>query len=199
MRETLSKLWAIRQLFFCVEPGNLEKAPWLKSWLELASLEATFLIHMVPAWSTNLGKRLTRSPKMFLSDTGLACHLLGVDSSCMSTNPKLAGKLFENFVVAEILKQITWADRQVRVHHFRSAATREVDIVLEDRSGGLVGIEIKLTASPTAGSFSGLKALQELAGKRFRGGLLLYTGKNVVPFGKKLAAVPVSALWVRQG
>jgi hypothetical protein len=59
----------------------------------------------------------------------------------------------------------------------------------------MVGIEIKLTASPTAGIFSGLKALQELAGKRFRAGILLYTGKDMVPFGKKLAAIPVSALW----
>jgi hypothetical protein len=165
----------------------------------LSVLEATFLIHMVPAWSTDLGKRLTRSPKLFLSDTGLACHLLGVDSNCISSNPELAGRLFENFVVSEILKQATWSDRQVGVYHFRSAAGREVDLVLEDRSGGLVGIEIKLTASPAAGSFSGLRALQELAGKRFRAGLLLYSGRNAVPFGKKLAAVPVSALWLRQG
>ena len=82
------------------------------------------------------------------------------------------------------------------VYHFRSPAGREVDVVLESRAGAMVGIEIKLTASPTAaGTFSGLKALQELAGKRFRAGILLYTGKDMVPFGKKLAAIPVSALW----
>ena len=73
-----------------------------------------------------------------------------------------------------------------------------MDVVLEDRAGTMVGIEIKLTASPTAASFSGLKALQELAGKRFRAGILIYTGKDMVPFGKKLAAIPVSALWKRQ-
>jgi predicted AAA+ superfamily ATPase len=73
-----------------------------------------------------------------------------------------------------------------------------VDVVLEDRAGTMVGIEIKLTASPTAAYFSGLKALQELAGKRLRAGILIYTGKDMVPFGKKFAAIPVSALWKRQ-
>jgi predicted AAA+ superfamily ATPase len=155
-------------------------------------------MHMVPAWSANLGKRLTRSPKLFLSDTGLACHLLDVEPHRFSINPELAGRLFENFVVSEILKQVSWADRQVSVYHFRSQAGREVDVVLEDRAGSMVGIAIKLTASPTAGTFSGLTALQELAGKRFRAGIILYTGKDMVPFGKKLAAIPVSALWKRQ-
>ena len=161
----------------------------------LAVLEATFLIHMLPAWSANLGKRLTRSPKLFISDTGVACHLLDVVPDRFSNQPELAGRLFENFVVSEILKQVSWAASQVTVYHFRSPAGREVDVVLEDRAGAMVGIEIKLTASPTAGTFSGLKALQELAGKRFRAGILLYTGKDMVPFGKKLAAIPVSALW----
>jgi hypothetical protein len=161
----------------------------------MAVLEATFLVHMLPAWSTNLGKRLTRSPKFFLSDTGLACHLLDFAPERLSSNSELAGRLFENFVVTEILKQLSWADRQVSVYHFRSPAGREVDVVLEDRAGAIVGIEIKLTASPTAGTFSGLKTLQELAGNRFRAGILLYTGKDMIPFGKKLAALPVSALW----
>ncbi len=164
----------------------------------LSVLEATFLIHMVPAWSANLGKRLTRAPKVFLSDTGLACHLLDADPNRLSSNPELAGRLFETFVVSEILKQVSWAGRQVKVYHFRSPEGREVDVVLEDRAGNMVGIEIKLTASPTAASFSGLKALQELARKRFRAGILLYTGKEMVPFGKQLAAIPVSALWKRQ-
>jgi len=164
----------------------------------LSVLEATFLIHMVPAWSANLGKRLTRAPKVFLSDSGLACHLLDADPNRLSSNPELAGRLFETFVVSEILKQVSWAGRQVRVYHFRSPEGREVDVVLEDRSGNMVGLEIKLTASPTAASFSGLKALQELADKRFRAGILLYTGKGMAPFGKQLAAIPVSALWKRQ-
>jgi hypothetical protein len=164
----------------------------------LSMLEATFLIHLLPAWSANLGKRLTRSPKLFLGDTGLACHLLGADSVRLSNDPDLAGRLFENFVVSEILKQASWAERQVTGCHFRSAAGREVDLVLEDRAGAMVGIEIKLTASPTAGSFAGLKTLQESAGERFRAGILLYTGKKMVPFGEKLAAIPLSALWTRQ-
>jgi predicted AAA+ superfamily ATPase len=103
--------------------------------------------------------------------------------------------MIENFVVAEILKQASWSSREVNIYHFRLASGREVDIVLEDRAGNLVGVEVKLTASPNAGMFSGLKSLQELAGRRFRAGIMVYTGKDRVPFGKKLQAVPVSTLW----
>jgi predicted AAA+ superfamily ATPase len=161
----------------------------------LSVLEATFLIHMLPAWSTNIGKRLTKSPKLVFIDTGLACHLLGVDHAYFSTNFEIAGRMFENFVVSEILKQASWSSREVNIFHFRSASGREVDVVLEDRAGNMVGVEVKLTASPNAGMFSGLQSLQELAGRRFRAGIMLYTGKDRVPFGKKLQAVPVSTLW----
>jgi predicted AAA+ superfamily ATPase len=94
-----------------------------------------------------------------------------------------------------LLKQTTWSGAQVRVHHFRSQTGQEVDFVLEHANGGVVGVEVKATASLGANAMRGLKALGEAAGKRFKCGVVLYTGKHIVPFGEKLFAMPIAGLW----
>ena len=76
-------------------------------------------------------------------------------------------------------------------------AGREVDIVLEDRSGRIVGIEVKASATLGTNDIKGLKALAELAGKRFHRGIVLYTGQDAIPFGSRIHALPVSSLWHR--
>jgi predicted AAA+ superfamily ATPase len=162
----------------------------------LSLLETIFLIQMLPAWTTNIGKRVIKSPRILFSDTGLACHLLGVDASHLASDHTLAASLFENFVVAELHKQASWCELPVRLHHFRSLTGQEVDVVLEDRAGRICGIEIKFTASVSSKHLSGLKSLREFAGKRFVCGVMLYAGNEIVPFGEKLFAIPVSALWL---
>lgn len=161
----------------------------------LSMLKSIFMIYTLPAWSSNLGSRLIKAPKLFFSDTGIACHLLNLNASRLLGDHTLAGSLFENFVVSELCKQASSCDFRVSLYHFRSHQGHEVDLVIEDGAGKLCGIEIKLTASPTAKNFSGLKELQKLAGKKFACGLLLYTGRDAVPFGDKMYAVPVSAVW----
>jgi hypothetical protein len=75
------------------------------------------------------------------------------------------------------------------------AKDHEVDLVLEDRAGDIVGIEIKATASPSTGDFKGLARLRELAGARLKRGILLHTGAPAVPFGDRLFALPMQCLW----
>lgn len=164
----------------------------------MALLETIFILQMTPAWSINLGQRLIKSPKMTLVDAGLVCHLMGLDAMRLLKDPDLSGRVLENFVIAELYKQLSWCGLRVGIYHFRSVKGQEVDIVLEDALGRIVGIEVKLSSSPSAKHFSGLKALQELAGKRWITGVVLYTGKAVVPFGKTLWAAPVSALWEKE-
>ena len=158
-------------------------------------LQATFLLQHLPAWSVNLGKRLIKSPKMFLVDTGLAAHLLGLDATALLEQRERLGALLENFVALEILKQIAWSKRRPRLYHFRSAEGKEVDLVLEDPSGRVVGIEVKATATVQSRDFRGLRHLADLLGSRFLRGIVLYTGIHTVPFGKNLLAVPLPALW----
>ncbi len=161
----------------------------------LALLEMTFLIQLLPAWSVNLGKRLVKAPKLLLNDTGLMAHLLGLNEKRIESNATLLGPLLENFVVMELRKQITWSRAQPQLFHFRAQTGQEVDILLEDATGRVVGVEVKASSTVDAHDFKGLRFLHDLLGKRFVQGIVLYLGKGAVPFGPQLHALPVSALW----
>ena len=156
-------------------------------------LKTLFLIQELPAWSTNLGKRLVKAPKYYMVDTGLACHLLDVDEKQVLQQGELSARLFENFVVLELFKHAAWSEKTAKLYHFRSQAGQEVDIVIES-GGQIVGVEIKLSATPAPQDFTGLKILREHLGKKFVRGILLYTGREIVPFGENLHAVPLSVL-----
>jgi hypothetical protein len=160
----------------------------------MALLETTFLVKTLPAWSFNLGKRLVKAPKLFMVDTGLACHLIGIDQEGLRNGGDIAGRIFENFVVLELYKHASWSKEFVRFYHFRSQSGHEVDVVIENSAGKVIGIEMKLSTNPSPKDFSGLKVLAEHLGDRFLRGILIYAGKEIVPFGKNLYAVPVSVL-----
>lgn len=161
----------------------------LKRYMTL--LETLFLIHQVPAWSSNLGKRLQKSPKLFLSDYGLMAHLQGKDSKQMQDALGLPGDLVEAFVHAELIKHQTWSDLYTRLMHYRTSTGMEVDFVLENRRKELVGIEVKAITTVTSKDFNGLRHLRETTPEQFKRGLLLYTGEQVVPFDQQLLAVPI--------
>ena len=160
-----------------------------------ALFDATFLVRSVPAWSANLGVRMVKAPKVFLGDTGLICHLAGLDAARLQADALMTGAVLEAFVAGEIARQITWSRTRPRLFHYRAHTHQEVDLVLEDPAGRLVGVEVKKTASPTSGDFKGLRHLKEKAGERFLRGVLLYAGAESVAFGPDLWAVPVGALW----
>ena len=101
----------------------------LKRYLVL--LEHTFLLRPLPAWSSNRGKRLINSPKIHLVDSGLAAHLAGLDAITLVRDRPALGPLLESFVVGELLKQASWPEPRIALYHFRTAAGREVDMVLE--------------------------------------------------------------------
>ncbi len=161
----------------------------------MALLQATFLTRLLPAWSSNLGKRLVKSPKIVLADTGLLAHMLGLDMARVKKDRTLWGHVLENFVVMELVKQLTWSKHGFQLFHFRTTAGKEVDLVIEDRAGNIVGIEVKAGAKVEGKDFSGLRLLGELAGERFRHGFVLHTGDSLVPFGKSLHALPMEYLW----
>jgi predicted AAA+ superfamily ATPase len=161
----------------------------------LAILERTFLACIVPSWHSNLGKRLVKSPKIGFVDTGLACHLLGLNAERMQANRSLFGQLLENFVLGELQKQRSWAKNSAKLYHFRTAVGREVDWVLEDSTGNIVGIEVKSAVSLSAEDFRGLRTLAEIAGPKFHRGLLLHRGDKIVSFGDRCFSVPLQELW----
>ena len=165
----------------------------LKRYLTL--LETTFLIKPLPAWSTNLNKKLVKSPKIMLCDTGLSCYLTGTDQRKLTDDPSALGCILENFVCMELLKQISWADKTYQLFHFRSAAGHEVDFVIEDMAGNLSVIEVKSRETIKSEDVKGIKWIAKETGQRFKKGVLLYTGHEVVPIAKNITALPVSSLW----
>lgn len=161
----------------------------------LALLEIAFLVRRLPAWSANLTTRLVKTPKVYVTDSGLLVHLLATDPQRMSEEPTQFGQILESFVVTEIDRQATWSEVPVQLLHYRTHVGREVDLVLEDERGRIVGIEVKATVSPSASDFNGLRSLAEAAGERFHRGLLLCLSDAAVPFGPRLQTLPVAALW----
>jgi uncharacterized protein len=97
--------------------------------------------------------------------------------------------------VSEIFKLASWNEERFRFSHFRTRLQEEVDLVIEDRLGRIVGIEVKASAAIKASNFNGLKRLQQAAGDRFVRGILMHDHDRVTPFGEGLHAMPVSRLW----
>ncbi len=161
----------------------------------LSLLQATYLIHLLPAWSTNLGNRAVKSPKMLLNDTGLAASLLRLDEAALLSSPTLAGPLFENFVAMELLKIASWSSARPGVFHWRTQTRQEVDLVLEGPGRSIAAVEVKASATVAPDDFRHLRALAALCGHRFRRGVVLYAGERALPFGPDLYAVPIDALW----
>jgi predicted AAA+ superfamily ATPase len=112
----------------------------------LTLLEVTFLVQLLPAWFTNVGKRLVKSPKVLLVDTGLTLHLAGADAHRLREDRALLGPLLESFVVMEVRKQCAWSRTQPELYHFRPAHGREVDLVLETADGRIAGVEVNPSA-----------------------------------------------------
>lgn len=161
----------------------------------MALFETTFIIHLVMPWSSNLSKRLIKTPKLYLCDTGLSFYLQGLSIDKLLKDPMVAGPLLENFVALEILKQQTWNQTKTKLYHFRTASGQEVDFILEDLSGNVVGIEVKSRESVQGKDFKTLEMLQHELGDKFHKGIVFYSGKDIIAFGEKLWAVPIHTLW----
>jgi hypothetical protein len=164
----------------------------VKSYVQL--LETVFLVHRLPSWRPGLGSREIHAPKLNLVDSGLLAHLLGADPERIRNDDQVTGKLLENFVAMEIVKHSQWAETDVRVYHYRDRRD-EIDIVLESRSGNLAAIEVKASASLDPASRRTLTKLRDATGDRFRAGIVLYSGRQTLPLGDRLWAVPISGLW----
>lgn len=105
----------------------------------LMALQRLFLVVYVPAWSGNISRRLVKAPKLFMNDVRLLRYLMGLDHS-----PTTQGKIIENFVAIELLKQISWASRKTNLYHYRTVSGLEIDFILERMDGTKVAIEVKL-------------------------------------------------------
>ncbi|WVT77995.1 ATP-binding protein (plasmid) [Sinorhizobium chiapasense] len=157
--------------------------------------ESLFLARTVQPWFSNTLKRLTKTPKIHFLDSGLLASLRDLSLDRLRAERGQFGPLLETFVFAEILKLASGGEERFEFSHFRDKEQNEVDLVIEDKRGRIVGIEVKAAATVSSADFSGLRILAEASGEKFVSGLVMYDHEKVIPFGERLYAVPISALW----
>ena len=163
----------------------------------LGVLERLYLVRRLPAWRRNPAKRLVRSPKAYMVDSGVAAVLADLKAEDWLHNRQPMGHLLEAWVVQQLAAQATWTDPDIQLWHYRDKDQVEVDVVLT-RGAKIWGIEVKASATLTSKDGQGLVRLAERCGADFEQGILLYDGKDVLPMRDgRLLAVPLSELWDR--
>ena len=161
----------------------------------LAILERLFLIRSLQSWHRHPAKRLIKTPKVHLVDSGLAATLSDLTAGDWLGRRDRMGHLLETFVVQQIVAQAAWTDQDLRFWHYRDKDQVEVDLVIT-RGEKVWGVEIKASRSVNAKDGRGLDRLADQCGKDFKGGCVLYDGWDVLPIGgSKHPAVPLRKLW----
>lgn len=193
----LVRLLAARsgQLLVSAKLGNDVGLSQMTALRYISLLEEVFLIKRIPAWSRNLGSRAIGTAKVAFVDSGIAANLLGADARSLIRPDGPFGPLLEGFVQMELARQATWSDTRVELFHYRTKDKVEVDAVLENRQGKVVGIEVKAASTVGQDDFRGLRHLAQRIGDDFLVGLVLYTGQQTLSFGPTLRAMPISAIW----
>jgi predicted AAA+ superfamily ATPase len=162
----------------------------------LAILRQVFLVQLLPAWHANIGSRQVKSPRTLLCDPGLQAHLLGLDEQSFDErHPERLGSLLETMVGCELLAHQGWSSGDYDVLWWRTGRGTEVDFVIERRGGTVMGIEVKASSTVRATDVRGLRQLRDATGERFRRGVILYGGSDVLSFGDRLEAWPLAAMW----
>ncbi|GGL09219.1 ATP-binding protein [Planomonospora parontospora] len=158
--------------------------------------ETVFLVSLLPAWSTNMTSRLTKTPKVFLTDTGLAAHLLRVTPGALrEPGHRALGGLVETFVFTELMKLRSLMGDAFEIYHYRDRDGREIDFICETPDGRILAVEVKASASPSSADGRHLAWLREKLGDRFVAGVVMHLGEHVLSYGDRIIAAPISVLW----
>jgi predicted AAA+ superfamily ATPase len=158
-------------------------------------LEQLFLIRRLPPWLPNRLSRIVKTPKLHFLDSGLLAHLRGATALSLHRDRAAFGSLLESYVVSELLKLASWTNGDLQLLSYRDRDQQEVDVVIENGAGQVVGLEVKAKASVQPRDVAGLRKLAALAGDQFIAGLVLYDGAETLPLGPSLWAVPIASLW----
>ena len=157
--------------------------------------EQMYLLKRIDVWARNRLKRVVKTPKLQFIDSGLLAMLMDVTVKDVQEDKSRYGHVLESFVFGELYKHTTSADDDYRLLYYRDADKFEVDVVIENTAGQLVGVEVKASTTVKERDLRGLKKLSSLAGDQFTAGVLLYDGDETMPLGSNIWAAPLSTLW----
>lgn len=156
-------------------------------------LAQIFLLEKLAPFHQNHLKRLVKTPKLHLTDTGLIVALMEMNERSLLKNPHVLGQVLETYVYLELQKWASWHDADIDFFHFRNKDQLEVDIILHCEQQ-YIGVEVKASQTVQAKDFKGLQKLQSHLVERFTGGVVFYDGKRILPFGDRLYAMPIALL-----
>lgn len=178
------------------EPLGLTK-PTAESYVTL--LEKLFLVYRLEAWGKTLYSRALKTPKVHVLDSGIGARLLRLTPSKITPQNPTAmteyGHLLESFAVSEILRQASWSGNVADFGHLRTKDDKEVDLVLVNDDGGIIGIEVKAGNSVKGDALGGLRQLKKMTGSSFVGGIVLYTGVRSYTIEPQIHVLPLDRLW----
>jgi predicted AAA+ superfamily ATPase len=158
-------------------------------------LELLYLVVAIPAWTAGIAGRAVRAQRLYIEDSALLAHLLDADATRVAGDPAVTGRAYETFVTMELARLLPYTQAEPRMYHWRSRHGEEVDVVLEDRRGRVVAIEIKAGATVGREDVRWLNRFRSLVGERFVAGLVLCTARRTAPLGERIWAVPIEGLW----
>jgi hypothetical protein len=157
--------------------------------------EQRYLLKRVEVWARNRLSRVVKTPKVQFVDSGLLSTLMDFTVDTVQQDRSRFGLVLESFVFSELLKHASTAEGEYRLLYYRDHDQFEVDVVIENSTGQLVGVEIKATATVKESDLRGLKRLANNAGDTFKLGVILYDGTETLPLGAHFWAAPLSTLW----
>jgi predicted AAA+ superfamily ATPase len=157
--------------------------------------EQMYLLKRIDAWARNRLNRVVKTPKLQFIDSGLLTMLIDISHKDAQLDKTRYGNILESFVFGELLKHTTTADDDYRLMYYRDADKFEVDVVIENTAGQLVGVEVKASATVQQSDLRGLRKLANMARDQFKMGVLLYDGNETMPLGDDIWAAPLSSLW----
>ena len=161
----------------------------------MAVLQRLYMVRVLPAWERNQAKRLVKTPKVHIPESGLAGHLMGLGAGDWIRERPRFGHLLETFVIQQVAAQAGWTDPDLKLFHYRDKDKVEVDCVVT-RGNQVWGMEVKASQSVGKADAKGLRRLAEQSGGDFQGGVVLYTGSSVVRLGdERFWGVPLAKLW----
>lgn len=146
----------------------------IKSWVSI--LQASYIIKLLPPFFENRGKRLTKSPKLYFCDTGLACSLLDIETPAQLARDKMRGLLFENFIINEAIKYRTNQGKESNLYFYRDSNGVEVDLLIKS-GDSYKAIEIKSAQTYNPTFERGLKLLQGYLGEKLTDKAIVYAGE----------------------
>lgn len=150
----------------------------IKEWVSV--LEATYILVRLEPYFENFGKRVIKSPKIYFTDTGLACYLLGIETTEQLIQAPYFGNLFENWILLELMKARYHQGLDPRLYFYRDVTGKEVDFLLQQGTR-LVPIEVKSSKTFSSSFLDGLKYFHEQAPQKAEGGVVIYAGEHTQP------------------